>query len=104
LQPDEVRALVDAYRGGASANDLARGYGLDRHTVRAHLARADVAMRSPVKMTPDLVERATELYGRGWSTVQIGAKLGLGPSTVGKALKRAGVVMRPAVAERWKRG
>ena len=57
--------------------------------------------RSSLRMTPGLVERATELYTQGWSTVQIGKQLGVTASTVGKAMKRAGVQLRPPVANRW---
>ncbi|MFH5230817.1 hypothetical protein [Antrihabitans spumae] len=93
--------MIDKYRNGATANELADQFGLHRQTVSAHLRREDVALHSRVKMTPEIVAKATTLYAEGWSTVRIGEKLGLGPSTVGKALKRAGVRMRPAVAERW---
>ncbi|MBF6271630.1 hypothetical protein [Nocardia farcinica] len=101
LQPDEVAALVERYRRGASMIELAEEYGAHRNTVEAHLRRAGVAKRPMVKMTEPLVERATKLYVEElWTTAQIGKELGVDASTVAKALKRAGVRMRPAVAER----
>ncbi|MEV0707372.1 hypothetical protein [Nocardia aurea] len=79
---------------------LAEQYGLHRNTVEAHLRRAGVAKRPMVKMTPRLVERATELYiEEFWTTARIGKEIGVDASTVAKALKRAGVKMRPPVAE-----
>ncbi|BDT94114.1 hypothetical protein IFM12275_40900 [Nocardia sputorum] len=101
LQPDEVAALVERYRHGASMMELAEEYGLHRNTVEAHLRRSGVAKRPMVKMTPRLVERATRLYVEElWTTARIGKEFGVDASTVAKALKRAGVKLRPAVAER----
>ncbi|WP_420752708.1 hypothetical protein [Rhodococcus sp. O3] len=102
LEPDEVAALVRRYREGATVYELAEEFGMHRQTVSAHLYREGIALRSRVRMTPQLLARATDLYEAGWSTVQISKELGLGASTVGKALKRAGVAMRAPVAERWK--
>ncbi|ATQ27324.1 helix-turn-helix domain containing protein [Rhodococcus ruber] len=102
LAPDEIEALVRRYRDGATVYELAEEFGMHRQTVSAHLHREGVVLRSRVRMTPQLLARATELYEAGWSTVQIGKELGLGTSTVGKALKRAGVRMRQPVAKRRK--
>jgi DNA-binding CsgD family transcriptional regulator len=98
LSPDEVAELVEAYRHGAEMNELARRYGVHRHTVDRHLERAGVSKRPMVKMTEARVERAKELYGQGLSTNEIGKQFGTSGSTVWKALKRAGVKMRPPVA------
>ena len=102
LEPDEIEALVRRYRNGATVYELAEEFGMHRQTVSAHLHREGIALRSRVRMTPELLARATELYEASWSTVQIGKELGLGTSTVGKALKRGGVAMRAPVAKRWK--
>ncbi|MDV6291466.1 hypothetical protein [Rhodococcus aetherivorans] len=102
LEPVEVAELMRRYRKGATVYKLAEEFGMHRQTVSAHLHREGIALRSRVRMTPQLLARATELYEAGWSTVQIGKELGLGTSTVGKALKRGGVAMRAPVADRWK--
>ncbi|MFD6883654.1 hypothetical protein [Rhodococcus sp. NPDC060084] len=102
LERNEIEALVRRYREGATVYELAEEFGMHRQTVSAHLHREGIALRSRVRMTPQLLARATELYEAGWSTVRIGKELGLGTSTVGKALKRAGVPMRQPVADRWK--
>ncbi|WP_157227323.1 hypothetical protein [Nocardia asiatica] len=105
LQPNEVAALVERYRHGASMMELAAEYRLHRNTVEAHLRRAGVAKRPMVKMTESLVERATRLYvEESWTTARIGKEFGVDASTVAKALKRAGVRMRPAAAERGNQG
>lgn len=98
LSPDEAAELVEAYGRGVGQRELARRYGVHRHTVDRHLERAGVAKRSVIKMTASRVARAKELYERGWSTQRIGRELGASGSTVWKALKRAGVQMRPPVA------
>jgi DNA invertase Pin-like site-specific DNA recombinase len=98
LSPDEVAELVGAYRCGAEINELARKYGVHRHTVGRHLEQAGVAKRPVVKMTTARVAKARELYEQGLSTNQIGHELHVNGSTVWKALKRAGVRMRPPVA------
>ena len=102
LEPDEIEALVHHYRKGATIYELAKEFDMHHQTVSAHLHREEVVLRSRVRMTPELLARATELYEASWSTVQIGKELGLGTSTVGKALKRGGVAMRAPVAKRWK--
>lgn len=94
LSSDELVELVEAYRRGAGMNELARRYGVHRHTVDRHLERAGVTKRRMTKMTPARVGQAKELYAQGLSTNDIGKKMGVSGSTVWKALKRAGVRMR----------
>lgn len=98
LSPDEVAELVEAYRRGAGVRELARRYGVHRHTVDRHLERAGVVKRPMVKMTPEVVARARKLYEQGWSTQRLGPELGVSASTVYKALKRDGVKMRAPAA------
>lgn len=91
LIPGEVAELVEEYRRGAGVRELARQYGVHRHTVDRHLERAGVVKRPVVKMTPSVVARARELQEQGWGAQRIGRELGMGASTVCKALKRVGV-------------
>ena len=98
LSTADASELVDAYRRGAAEKDLARRYGLHRHTVSRHLQRVGVAKRPAAKMSPALVEPAKRLYEAGWSTSKIGGEIGFSASAVGKELKRAGVRLRPPAA------
>jgi transposase-like protein len=101
LSPAERAQLVELYRGGMSALEVAREFGMHRQTVARHLTQEGAIVRSQLKMTPPLVERAKQLYAEGHSTAEVGWQLGVEASTVGKALKRAGVKLRPPVADRW---
>jgi DNA invertase Pin-like site-specific DNA recombinase len=98
LSPAEVAELVEAYRRGAFTRELARQYGMHRHTVDRHLDRAGVVKRPVVKMTAAKISRAKDLYAQGWSTQRIGRELEVSQGAVYKALKRAGVRMRRPVA------
>ena len=49
-----------------SALDLARQYGINRHTVVKHLKRDGVVVRGgQAKMTPDRLSKAGQLYASG---------------------------------------
>jgi DNA invertase Pin-like site-specific DNA recombinase len=95
LTPAKRAQLVELYRSGMSALELAREFGMHRQTVARHLSQEGVAARSQLKMTPRLIDRAKRLYAEGCSTVEVGRQLGVDASMVGKALKRAGVKLRP---------
>jgi transposase-like protein len=87
--------LAEQYQHGMSALELARQYGINRHTVTKHLKREGVAVRGGmVRMTPDILEQAKQLYANSYSLVTIGGHLGVDASTVHKALKKAGVKLR----------
>lgn len=101
LRPAERAQLVEHYRLGKSALELAREYKMHRQTVAAHLEREGVAVRPQRKMTPRLIDQATQLYAEGRSLAEVGKQLDVEASTVGKALKRVGVKLRPPVADRW---
>ena len=101
LSTDELGELVDCYRRGSLASELAERFGIHRQTVVAHLKREGVTVRPQVKLTAPIVSEAVELYAEGWSTAAIGKKYGVDASTVGDALKRVGVRLRGPVADRW---
>jgi hypothetical protein len=95
LTAAERTELAAQYRDGKSAFELARQYGINRHTVTKHLQREGVIIRgSQVKMTPELIAKAAYLYASGQSLVKVGAHLSVDPTTVHKALKNAGMNMR----------
>jgi DNA-binding CsgD family transcriptional regulator len=95
LTPAERTQLAEQYQLGLSALDLARQYGINRHTVTKHLKREGITLRGgQPKLTPDVIVKATHLYATGQSLASIGAHLGVDASTVHKALKKADVKMR----------
>ena len=53
LAPGEVADLVDAHRRWGSTRELARQYGMHRHTVDRHLDRAGIVKRPVVKMSQE---------------------------------------------------
>lgn len=95
LSPAERVQLAEQYELGLSVIELARQYGINRHTVAKHLYREGVIVRGgQTKLTPDVIAMAAELYRSGSSLAKIGAHLGVDHTTVHKALKKAGVAMR----------
>ena len=95
LSRTERTQLAEQYKIGMSALELARQYGIHRHTVVKHLQRDGIVIRgSQVKMTPDMIERAKQLYADGQSLAVIGERPCVDASTVHNVLKKAGVKMR----------
>ena len=95
LNRAERTQLAEQYHIGMPALELARQYGINRHTVVKHLKRDGIAIRGgQVKLTPDMIERAKRLYVDGQSLAAVGEQLGVDASTVHKALKKAGMQMR----------
>lgn len=94
LSPDEVAELVESYRRGVAVLELARRFGVHRHTVDRHLVKAGVAKRPLIRMAPELLAKAVELYGQGLSVAKVGKVLGVSASTVYSTFVREGVRMR----------
>lgn len=84
--------LLERYLAGERAYELARTFGIDRHTVAHHLARAGV--RRPRLMTDEERNDAARLYEHGWSCARIAQELARDAGTVWLALKAAQVEMR----------
>lgn len=74
-------------------NALARSYGIHRHSVRAHLAKAGVVLRRQ-GLTALEVDEAVRLYIAVASLAKLGEQLGCAHTTVSRALKLRGVVLR----------
>jgi hypothetical protein len=94
LDPNQQADLVVAYNRGAPVADLARRYGVHRHTVTAHLIAHGVTPRRPGPVVPNAIPDACELYRAGWSLGRLGKRLGTTAKTVRKYLLLAGVEMR----------
>jgi lambda repressor-like predicted transcriptional regulator len=101
LQPSEVDELVIRYQAGATMSGLAKDFGMHFQTVRAHLRRNGVSLRSEQPaLTSDDIAEAVALYQQGWSTYRLGERFQVDRSTVGKALRRAGVALRSSAGAR----
>lgn len=95
LSPAERKQLAEQYQLGLSAIELARQYGINRHSVARHLNREGVILRGgQTKLTHEVLTKAALLYADGHSLADIGTHLGVDASTVHKALKKADVKMR----------
>ena len=92
LTQEQTAQLLERYRKGERAYQLAAAFGLNRKTVAAILVRA--GQRRPRSMTEEERAKAIKLYAEGWSCARIGKYLGRNHGTVWLALKAAGVVLR----------
>ncbi len=93
LTPARVAKLVAAYEAGLDMNELAKLYGIHRHSVRAHLDKAGVELRRR-GLTQAQVDEAVRLYVTGSSLARLGQQLGCDHTTVGRALRHRGVALR----------
>lgn len=87
--------LVSSYRAGVAIHELAKTYGVHRHSVTAHLAKAGVERR-PKGLLPVQVDEAVRLYLAGSSLVKIAELLACDPETVRRVLRLADVQLRKA--------
>ena len=95
LTDEEVDALQDAYRDGASLAELQQQFGLSRGSVQRILRKADVRRRRK-SLTDTDVELLVERYEANLTIREIAEEKGLAKTTVQNALAKAGVEMRPA--------
>ncbi len=72
---EEVSALVEAYRAGATVYDLARRFRIHRSTVSIVLERNGVSRRS-VLLDGERLLQAASLYGAGQTLAEVGQVLG----------------------------
>lgn len=101
LTPIEIDELVRRYQAGSTMSGLAKEYGMHFQTVRAHLRRGEVSLRSEQPaLTQKQIDEAVALYAQGWSTYLLGERYRVDRSTVGQALRRSGVAMRSSAGTR----
>jgi DNA-directed RNA polymerase specialized sigma24 family protein len=99
LSPDELKALVTAYKAGSTVYELAAQFGIHRATVGQRL-RAQGVDTTPLALLPEDVRVAIKLYRAGQSTASIAERFHVSADTVRSQLIKAGVVMRRP----WERG
>lgn len=97
LSPAEIDQLVGDYQAGTCLTELGQQCGLHRQTVKAHLERRGVTIRSELPaMTAEQVQAAGRLYeASGLSLAQVATRFEVAPNTLRRALGRAGFQIRP---------
>jgi len=101
LRGAEIDELVAGYLAGGTVYELARHFGVHRHTVSEILERSGVARRYQ-KLSPEQLDTACSLYRSGFSLTRIGHQLDRPAETIRQALIRAGVEIRPRNGSRQK--
>jgi DNA-binding transcriptional regulator LsrR (DeoR family) len=86
--------LIEAYQAGASADQVAKDFGIGKASVVRLLREAGV-IRKQNRPTEAQLAQATHLHIKeGWSLERIGEHLGFRNTTIYRHLKQRGVVMR----------
>jgi DNA-directed RNA polymerase specialized sigma24 family protein len=95
LPAEELTALQEAYRAGASLAELQQQFGLSRGSVQRILREASVRRRR-TSLADAEVAALVERYEGGLTIREIATEQGLPKTTVQDALATAGVAMRAA--------
>ena len=91
LRLHDVARLVADYFAGATIDNLAAAYGVNRTTVNAHLDRAGAAR--PVrrgKLSERQVRQAGRAHRDGVRITELAVELGVSEETLRRALRRVG--------------
>lgn len=83
-----------SYQAGTTAAELAKRYGVHRHTITELLKREAVNIRVRRSMSEAEIDQAVSLYNQGQSLQRIGARLGWDHNTIYRRLKQRGVEFR----------
>ena len=95
LSPTDVDDLLEAYRAGATINQLAVEFSIHRTTVASHLDRHGVPRHSDQTAWDDeILAQAAELYASGSSLADVAHQFGIDAQTVANRFRRAGVAVR----------
>ncbi|RBO78464.1 helix-turn-helix domain-containing protein [Nocardia puris] len=89
LSPGTIADMVDAYRSGASTNQLCERHRLSKGGLLKILQEHGVQMRYQ-PMTEEEIDWAVRLYGEGQSLNAVARKLGKSKGSVWKALRGRG--------------
>lgn len=87
LQPDEVDQLVTRYNETKNMRLVAREFRMSRTTVREHLRKRGIRVRSAKPMAEAQKQLARELYEAGEPSTAIGKKLGFSHHTILRAIR-----------------
>lgn len=94
LSGQQQRELVERYRAGATQQQLADLYGIERRTAMEIVRRYGAQLTRG--LSPAQIDEAVERYERGESLAAIGTALGFAANTVRKKLLQRRVPMRAA--------
>lgn len=92
LTPDQVRYLLDSYRSGMTAEDIASELGIHWGTVYARLRRHGVPTRGSRIELP--IAEIVALYEGGESENSIAKRFGVERAVIAKRLNEQGVMRR----------
>ncbi|MGW5376429.1 helix-turn-helix domain-containing protein [Nocardia sp. NPDC003999] len=95
LSADTIAEVVEAYRGGASTNQLCEQYGVSKGGLLKILQGHGVQRRNQ-PMTEEEIDWAVRLYGEGQSLNAVARSLSKAKGSVWKALQSRGIEMRPS--------
>jgi lambda repressor-like predicted transcriptional regulator len=95
LTAEEVGALQDMYRAGATLAEVQRQFGLSRGSVQRVLRERGIRRRRK-SLTDIEIAGLVKRYEAGLTIREIGEEQGLAKTTVQDALERAGVARRAA--------
>lgn len=93
LSPETLRQIQTEYQAGASANQLAVRYQLNRASITRLLQRAGIPPNRR-SLTEAEIEQAVKLYATGLTVARVAAQLGRPPTTVHATLRQRGVQLR----------
>lgn len=94
LSPQQIHELLEEYRNGATARDLADRYGIHRLTVAQHIKRSGQQTRSLRSFEGAKLTELIDEYQSGQSTEALGRQYGVAGSTVARTLRRNGITLR----------
>lgn len=86
LDEQERARLVERYVAGASANEMARRFGVHKETVYGIVDAAGVRRRAKRKLTAGDEIEAQQLRAEGWSYQALGQHFGVAPETIRRRL------------------
>jgi KaiC/GvpD/RAD55 family RecA-like ATPase len=87
LRPDEVDRLVARYNETKNMRQVAREFRMSRTTIREHLRKRGIRVRSAKPMTDAQKKLARQLYEAGEPSTIIGKKLGFSHHTILRAVR-----------------
>ena len=93
LSEAQAQLMADKYRSGANVYQLAKKFGISRHTVSERIKKAGVEMRQQSPKS-ELIDEMVGLYESGLSLAMAGNRLGASPGTVRRYLLTRGIKMR----------